>query len=612
MKKLFAILAFIAITMNATAQNLYTIGYYKENGVNVAAVYKNGEKLYTSINHSIAATPTVIICDSEENVYWMVNRDNYTEIYRNDQLFVSTADVQNVHIRDIYCLRDTLYYAGYQTNEEAINVATVWKGTDMTPYWVLGDGVHDSRIFDADIDKWTGIPYFCGYINEDKQNACVWQGHELLFTCQDSVANGYQNTDALISSYATVISVDDGCIYALGCATLDSGWDDLQAIWNDGEIKRLWGYQNPTLDMCYSNGTLYEIYIDGYGFLAATGINLNSYNALGANKFRAGNYDIYLCGQTDDTAIIWKNGEEFLQIPNCSSATDVFIAESPFSIDHSEWYYEIENEDGTITYQHLEYTADTTIGTERPKVIVRSNTQYDRDEHTNVTHEYILEDNGKVYWWNKELEEFTVLYDLAANAGDEWEIKVGTQSLVMHVDTVRYVENGDRSFRVLQVSDSEGLFCGDIVCGIGHMTSFFPERLMRDTEGFRVNGLRCYWVGDELIYHEEGEDCDAVYAVWHEGIEEDGPSTPSTGSGALVVYPNPANDALFVETHGRASQQGETYRITNVMGQPLMTGTINAVETWRAASLQRIDISGLPAGMYFITAGGQTVKFVTR
>ena len=225
-----------------------------------------------------------------------------------------------------------------------------------------------------------------------------------------------------------------------------------------------------------------------------------------------------------------------------------------------------------------------------------------------MTHEYIYEENSKVYWWNKELEEFTVLYDLAANMGDEWEIKVGTQSLVMHVDTVRYVENGERTFRVLQVSDSEGLFSGDIVCGIGHMTSFFPERLMRDAEGFRVNGLRCYWVGDELIYHEEGEDCDAIYNEWHEGIGEDVLSIPT-----MVVYPNPANDVLFVETHGRASLPTQTeYRITNVMGQTLMMGTIPPVETVCTPSLQRIDISGLPAGMYFITAGGQTVKFVKR
>ena len=95
--------------------------------------------------------------------------------------------------------------------------------------------------------------------------------------------------------------------------------------------------------------------------------------------------------------------------------------QAPLNLE-GEWYYEIQNDDGSITYQHLEYAADTTIGNERPKIIIRSNTHYDRDIWTEVTHEYVYEENGKVYWWNKELEEFTVLYDLAANAGDEWEI----------------------------------------------------------------------------------------------------------------------------------------------------------------------------------------------
>ena len=91
------------------------------------------------------------------------------------------------------------------------------------------------------------------------------------------------------------------------------------------------------------------------------------------------------------------------------------------------------------------------------------------------------------------------------------------------------------------------------------------------------------------------------------GIEEDGPSTPSTGSGnvgALMVYPNPTDDILSLPNHN--------YRITNVLGQTLMTGTINIGETVHAPSLQEIDISELPVGMYFITMGEQTVKFVVK
>jgi hypothetical protein len=277
-----------------------------------------------------------------------------------------------------------------------------------------------------------------------------------------------------------------------------------------------------------------------------------------------------------------------------------------FSIpEGSEWYYEIQNDDGSITYQHLEYTADTTINNKRPKIIIRSNTQYDRDWQTEVTHEYILEENNKVYWWNKDLHEFTTLYDYNAEAGDEWEIKVGLESFTVHVDSTGIFEYEGTSSKVIHISDAGNYFSGDIVVGYGHMTSFFPEKLMRRDGDFTVNGLRCYWVGDILVYHNGDEDCDAIYGEIH-GVEEDG---PSTGSEAFTVYPNPANGTLTVSVRlpqWDSPTMGQTeYQISNLMGQTLLQGRISA-ET------QQIDISTLPAGMYFISVGKQTVKFVVK
>ena len=80
------------------------------------------------------------------------------------------------------------------------------------------------------------------------------------------------------------------------------------------------------------------------------------------------------------------------------------------------------------------------------------------------------------------------------------------------------------------------------------------------------------------------------------GIEE-------ATAGLFLVYPNPTDGVLFVETHGRASLPNQTYRISNLMGQTLLTGQITA-ET------QQIDVMALPKGMYFITFAGETQKFV--
>ena len=269
----------------------------------------------------------------------------------------------------------------------------------------------------------------------------------------------------------------------------------------------------------------------------------------------------------------------------------------------SEWYYEIVDEYGNVTYQHLEYAADTTVNHKDVQIIIRTNTLYDKGEHQEVTHEYLYVEDNIVYWWNSELEEFTVLYDLGAQQGDSWVIKVGTETLTMHVDAVEQYYYEGQSLRMLRVSDENDLFDGNIVCSIGHLSSFFPERLMTRGKDYRVHGLRCYWNYGNLAFTVNRDDCDAIYANLHNGIEEDG---PSTGSGAFVVYPNPTHGVLFVQTLRATSLQAETvYRITNMMGQTLMTGKITA-ET------QQIDVSILPQGMYFITVGDGTGKFVVE
>ena len=270
----------------------------------------------------------------------------------------------------------------------------------------------------------------------------------------------------------------------------------------------------------------------------------------------------------------------------------------------SEWYYEIQNENGSVTYQYMYQAGDTIVQDEPTHILVRINTLYDKGLRDEVTHEYVYKRNSKVYWWNKTLEAFTMLYDFEAEVGDEWEIKVGTESLIMHVDAVETVEYEGSFYRMLRVSDAGNIFSGNIVCGIGHLTSFFPERLMNNGDGLRVEGLRCYWVGDELVFKPGDEDCDAIYDELH-GLDEDGPSTGSGTAGTFEVYPNPTSGVLFVETHDRASQSNQTYCITNIMGQTVLSGSITA-ET------QQVDVSNLSEGMYFITIVGETRKFVVN
>ena len=304
--------------------------------------------------------------------------------------------------------------------------------------------------------------------------------------------------------------------------------------------------------------------------------------------------------------VVYKADDETFRIPVADNKFvmpnfDVVIRANfeymPIGEGNPGWYYEILNENGSITYQYLECAGDTTVNNKDVKIIIRTNTLYDKGEHTEVTREYIYEGRDtkgdKVYWWNNDLQRFTVLYDLGAQPGDSWVIEVGTESLTMHVDAVEQYEYEGRIYRMLRVSDDQDLFSGNIVCGIGHLTSFFPERLMTRGKKYRVEGIRCYWRDDELVFKYGDKDCDEVYEEYHSGIDE-------PAENQCNVYPNPTDGVITVS----GFQMGE-YRITNLTGQTVLTGNIT-VEN------QQINVSDLPQGMYFITVGDVTQKFVVR
>ena len=116
MKKTFIIIAIVALSLNVNAQDVFSVGYYQENELDVAVLYKNNEQIYSIHKNHLHVIPKTISCDSDKNLYWMVNVKNgnsilYTEVWKNSQLFVTTEGLTDVRIIDIYCQDDTLYYA---------------------------------------------------------------------------------------------------------------------------------------------------------------------------------------------------------------------------------------------------------------------------------------------------------------------------------------------------------------------------------------------------------------------------------------------------------------------------------------------------------------------
>ncbi|MBQ6083469.1 MAG: T9SS type A sorting domain-containing protein, partial [Bacteroidales bacterium] len=145
------------------------------------------------------------------------------------------------------------------------------------------------------------------------------------------------------------------------------------------------------------------------------------------------------------------------------------------------------------------------------------------------------------------------------------------------------------------------IFSGDVICGIGHTTSFFPEKLLNNRD-FDVDGIRCYWLNGEQLLQFGDIDCDEIYNNYNDVAEND-----ETG---FKVYPNPTNGVITIEigdneTFQKTSLQATEYTITNICGQIVMKGTISS-ET------RQIDISNLENGMYFINVGDKSLKFVKK
>ena len=81
--------------------------------------------------------------------------------------------------------------------------------------------------------------------------------------------------------------------------------------------------------------------------------------------------------------------------------------------------------------------------------------------------------------------------------------------------------------------------------------------------------------------------------------------------GGFRVYPNPTDGMVIIETpYDDVSTRG--YRITNVLGQTLMTGRLEGNGDTAPHAVTTINVSSLPSGLYFITVGNTTQKLLVK
>ena len=115
------------------------------------------------------------------------------------------------------------------------------------------------------------------------------------------------------------------------------------------------------------------------------------------------------------------------------------------------------------------------------------------------------------------------------------------------------------------------------------------------------SGLVMTYFDNEYFWFHSGNILRKYRMDWSVGVEDE------TNSGEQILYPNPATEYITITkpSEGFEPSEGSEIKIYNTLSECVMS-----VETRHAVSLQRINISHLPRGVYYIRIGSRTQMFV--
>ena len=279
MKKIVLfILSVMAFAGMSVAQDVYSSGYYyNDNSEKVAAVYKNGNMLYStgSTPSYVHESSDVLFLDGD--VYWVdncleSNYDNYySRVMKNDQVFLEIPVGLYPYITCLFTNGVDVYAGGY-IRVNSYQKAMVWKNNDATPYLTF-DAVNYSygRLKDAMIVE--GKVFACGDVYDTDLNATVgviWhEDYGQLYSLGEGVVplsmdyydgsvysatwdlnnnagivfqNDYELYTLTTNGNADVICIDAGDVY--------TGIYDQDQVWGS-----IWKNNEKVYDVSYHYGT---------------------------------------------------------------------------------------------------------------------------------------------------------------------------------------------------------------------------------------------------------------------------------------------------------------------------------------------------------------------
>ena len=260
----------------------------------------------------------------------------------------------------------------------------------------------------------------------------------------------------------------------------------------------------------------------------------------------------------------------------------------------ASWYYDERFAfSNAIDYIHFQSVKDTIIAGKNCQKITK---RHYINCNFRPFDEYVYTQNDTVFFYDSTFNSFQILYDFTASQGDYWKILLknefnNTDTLTVTVDSVSSILINGFNLKVLYVTytysnpnapvQSISSTITERLGDINYMFNWFPKTFICDNN--YSNGLRCY--SDNILGQYStniADSCNYVYTSVNE----------LNNQKKLSIYPNPATGYFsFDATTGNFPAR---ITITNSLGEKVY-------ENNHLKSYEKINISQLPTGVYFIT-----------
>jgi hypothetical protein len=252
----------------------------------------------------------------------------------------------------------------------------------------------------------------------------------------------------------------------------------------------------------------------------------------------------------------------------------------------SEWYYrERFAFMGDIDYVKFYAQKDTIINNQSCRKVIKRH-RIDCLERGYV--EYFYTRNDSVFYFEKDIDDFQLLYDFSAEKGDSWTIKLVNRDtpvmFAIQVDStsITTINNIDlKTLHVTYVDPDSTNYKSIIVDRIGDLDYMFNWQhwFNQPCDANLSAGLSCYSDSIVGLYSLRNSlQCDYINSL-----------APTETKHSIYVYPNPTKNIIHIST---SSPDTKEVDIFNLNGNLLCSEIISSDYT--------INLENMPDGHYFI------------